>query len=156
MQFSILKTNYNFKDAAVKVGAATLDGNGNLIFPSLYDACDMYDRTRLGFEQYMANKNISDMLISGAVKITPFSDKILYEDNDGDTIPNKNDSYPDEAFDDRFMIVNDNNFVPTIDFVEKHIQVGQQCAYTVFPSPADLAKKHFWVVCVLLVYLLLD
>ena len=117
----------NFKDAAVKVGAATLDGNGNLVFPSLYDACDMYDRTRLGFEQYMANKNISDMLISGAVKITPFNDKILYEDNDGDTIPNKNDPYPDEAFDDRFMIVNDNNFVPTIDFVEKHYNYGINC-----------------------------
>ena len=105
LQFSILKTNYNFKDAAVKVGAATLDGNGNLIFPSLYDACDMYDRTRLEFEQYMANKNISDMLISGAVKITPFSDKILYEDNDGDGIINKWDASPDEAVDFKFNVI---------------------------------------------------
>lgn len=95
----------NFKDAAVAVGAATLDGNGNLIFPSLYDVCDMYTRTRIGFEQYMANKNISDMLISGAVKITPFSDKILYEDNDGDGIINKWDASPDEAVDFKFNVI---------------------------------------------------
>lgn len=95
----------NFKDAAVKVGAATLDGNGNLVFPSLYDACDMYDRTRLGFEQYMANKNISDKLISGAVKITPFNHNILYEDSDGDGIINKWDASPYEPVDFKFNVI---------------------------------------------------
>ena len=87
----------------------------------------MYDRTRLEFEQYMANKNISDMLISGAVKITPFSDKILYEDNDGDTIPDKDDPYPDEAFDDRFEIVQDYNYEPSIDFVDERYRNSQNC-----------------------------
>ena len=88
----------DYKDAAVKVGAAKLDKNGNLLFPNFYDICDASELTRLGFEQYMRNKKISDMLVSGAIQIVPFSDKILYDDNDGDGIPNKDDPYPDEHF----------------------------------------------------------
>lgn len=90
--------NIDFKDAAVKVGAAQLDANGNLVFPSLYDACDVSESTRLGYEQYMMNQTVSDRLISGAIQIVPFSDKILYEDNDGDGIINKYDPNPEEHF----------------------------------------------------------
>ncbi len=78
------------------------------------------------------------MLISGAIQIVPFSEKILYEDNDGDGIPNKDDPYPDEPFDDRFMIVDDYNYEPTIDFVEKHYNYGLQC----YNSRNDFIDNH--------------
>ena len=101
----------DYKDAAVKVGAAKLDKNGNLVFPNLYDVCDASESTRLGFEQYMRNKKISDMLVSGAIKIVPFSDKILYDDNDGDGIPNKWDASPNTVIDPSFkMIINSDNY----------------------------------------------
>ncbi len=96
----------DFKDAAVKVGAAKLE-NGNLVFPSLYDVCNIFESTRLGYEQYMMNKAISDKLISGAIQIVPFSDKILYEDSDGDGIINMWDASPDAAIDPNFKVIND-------------------------------------------------
>ncbi len=51
----------------------------------------------------------------------------MYEDNDGDDIPNKDDPYPDEPFDDRFMIVDDYNYEPSIDFVEERYKNSQEC-----------------------------
>ena len=62
----------------------------------------------------MRNKKISDMLVSGAIQIVPFSDKILYDDNDGDGIPNKWDASPDEPIDTNFLYV-DNIDKYTID-----------------------------------------
>ena len=129
----------DYKDAAVKVGAAKLDKNGNLLFPNFYDICDVSELTRLGFEQYMKNKKISDMLVSGAIQIVPFSDKILYDDNDGDGIPNKDDPYPDEPFDERFEIVDDFNYEPSIDFVDRHYKRSQEC-YGIISEPNVLGK----------------
>ncbi len=51
----------------------------------------------------------------------------MYEDNDGDGIPNKDDPYPDEPFDDRFMIVGDYNYGPTVDFVDKRYSLSEKC-----------------------------
>ena len=76
----------------------------------------------------MRNKKISDMLVSGAIQIVPFSDKILYDDNDGDGIPNKDDPYPDEPFDERFMIVVDyDSIIPESGFVNKAWSQSETC-----------------------------
>ena len=89
------------------------------------------------------------MLISGAIQIVPFSDKILYEDNDGDGIPNKDDPYPDEPFDDRFMIVDDYNYEPTVDFVDEHYENSKECYDRLNindTSVADIHLAHAWMV----------
>ena len=67
----------------------------------------------------MTNQDMSVNLIIGGVQVTPFSDKILYADNDNDGIPNKDDPYPEESFDDRFEIVNDYRITPKVKFVEE-------------------------------------
>lgn len=110
--------NIDFKDAVDKIG---------LKFENLRSACDMFDLTHKGYEQLMSNQDMSVNLIIGAVQVTPFSDKVLYADNDNDGIPNKDDPYPDEPFDDRFEIVNDYNYVPKVDFVETHYSHGEKC-----------------------------
>lgn len=56
-------------------------------------------------------KAISDKLISGAIQIVPFSDKILYDDSVGDDIPNKDDPYLYKAYDDKFMIADVFNYI---------------------------------------------
>lgn len=98
--------NINFKEAAVAVGAAKYDENGNIVFKSLFDACDVSEITRKGYDQLMENQKISDSLIISSIQITPFSDKILYADNDGDDIPNKLDASPDTAIDSNFKVIN--------------------------------------------------
>lgn len=100
--------NIDFKDAVDKIG---------LKFESLRSACDMFDLTHKGYEQLMSNQDMSVNLIIGAVQVTPFSDKVLYADNDNDGIPNKDDPYPDEPFDDRFEIVDNYLYYPIIDFM---------------------------------------
>ena len=80
--------NIDFKDAVDKIG---------LKFESLRSACDMFDLTHKGYEQLMSNQDMSVNLIIGAVQVTPFSDKVLYADNDNDGIPNKDDPYPEAA-----------------------------------------------------------
>ncbi len=92
--------------------------NHKFLFESLHDACDVSDAACLVYQQYIKNKKVSDMLISGEIQFVPFSDNFLYEDNDGDGIPNKDDPYPDEPFDDKFMIVGDYNYYPEIDFMD--------------------------------------
>ncbi len=62
----------------------------------------------------MMNKSISEKIISGEIQISPFSDKILYDDNDGDGIANKWDAEPDEPIDTNFLYV-DNIDKYTID-----------------------------------------
>ncbi|PWJ09798.1 dockerin type I domain-containing protein [Ruminococcus flavefaciens] len=98
--------NINFKDAAVKIGAAYYDANGSLVFPSMLDVCSYNELTRIGYEQYMKNRSTSERLIAGSIQITPFSDKILYEDNDGDGIPNKWDASPNTPIDSNFRVLN--------------------------------------------------
>lgn len=98
--------NINFKDAAVKIGAAYYDENGNLVFPSLLDVCSKNKLTQNGYEQYMKNRSVSERLIAGSIQITPFSDKILYEDTDGDGIINKFDLSPEVPIDSSFKIIN--------------------------------------------------
>lgn len=132
--------NISFKDAAVKVGAATLDKNGNLVFKNMYNACDESDLTRNGYEQLTENMETSKKLVWDSFQITPFSDKILYNDDDGDGIPNKYDPYPDEAFDERFEIVNDYSYEPSIDYVERHYQKSQDC-YRTIKEPNILGKS---------------
>lgn len=100
--------NIDFKDAVDKIG---------LKFENLRSACDMFDLTRKGYEQLIANQDMSANLIIGGIQVTPFSDKLLYADNDNDGIPNKDDLYPDEPFDDRFKIVDDYLYYPVIDFM---------------------------------------
>ncbi len=78
-----------------------------------------------------------------------FSDKILYEDNDGDGIPNKDGLYPDEPFDDRFMIVDDYNYEPSIDFVDEHYENSKECYDRLNindTSVADIHLAHAWMV----------
>ena len=99
--------NINFKDAAVKIGAAYYDENGNLVFPSMLDVCSYSELTKNGYEQYMKNRSTSERLIAGSIQITPFSDKILYEDTDGDGIPNKWDASPNDPIDDHFKVISD-------------------------------------------------
>ena len=86
--------NIDFKEAAVAVGAAKYDEFGNLMFETLYDACNISDITAKGYEQFM---KISDSVMYSDIQITPFSDKILYADNDGDDILNYKDKSPDTA-----------------------------------------------------------
>ena len=101
--------NVNFKDATVKVGAASLDKNGNLVFKNLYNACDESDLTRKGYEQLTENMGTSKKLVWDSFQITPFSDKILYDDKDGDMIPDIYDPfqniviYETEASDDNLL-----------------------------------------------------
>ena len=97
--------NVNFKDATVKVGAATLDKNGNLVFKNLYNACDESDLTRNGYEQLTENMEISRKLVWDSFQITPFSDKILYADDDDDGIPNKWDANPNESINPDFILI---------------------------------------------------
>lgn len=120
--------NINFKDAAAKVGAK---------FENLYSACDKSDLTRKGYEQLMENQKKSVSLITGSIQITPFSDKLLYDDSDGDTIPNIYDPYPDEPFDERFEIINDFNYEPSIDFVDERYKNSQACYNTILPLNED-------------------
>ena len=86
--------NIDFKEAAVAVGAAKYDEFGNLMFETLHDACNVSDITAKGYEQFM---KISDSVMYSDIQITPFSDKILYADNDGDDILNYKDKSPDTA-----------------------------------------------------------
>lgn len=109
--------NINFKDAAVSVGAAELDKNGNIVFKNLYSTCDESNLTRNGYKQLTNDMKISQKLIWDSFQITPFSEKILYHDDDGDGIPNKYDLYSDEPFDDRFEIVDDYEHFPIMDFM---------------------------------------
>lgn len=102
--------NIDFKDTVDKIG---------LKFENLRSACDVFDLTHRGYEQLMTNQDMSVNLIIGGVQVTPFSDKILYADNDNDGIPNKDDPYPEESFDDRFEIVNDYRITPKVKFVEE-------------------------------------
>lgn len=88
--------NIDFKNAAAKVGAK---------FESLYSACDKSDLTRNGYEQFMENQKKSVSLIAGSVQITPFSDKLLYADSDGDEIPDNWDASPNEKIDNNFKVI---------------------------------------------------
>lgn len=72
--------NIDFKDAVDKIGVK---------FENLRSACDMFDLTRKGYEQLIANQDMSANLIIGGIQVTPFSDKLLYADNDNDGIPGK-------------------------------------------------------------------
>ena len=94
--------NINFKDAAVKIGAAYYNADGNLVFQSMLDACSNNELTKKGYEQYMKNRSTSERLIAGSIQITPFSDKLLYIDTDNDGIPDAKDANPYEKFDERF------------------------------------------------------
>lgn len=106
--------NVNFKDAAVKVGAASLDKNGNLVFKNLYNACDESDLTRKGYEQLTKNMETSKKLVWDSFQITPFSDKILYNDDDGDGIPNKYDPLPDKPHHPGFAFVESPLHIPKL------------------------------------------
>ena len=106
--------NVNFKDAAVKVGAASLDKNGNLVFKNLYNACDESDLTRKGYEQLTENMGTSKKLVWDSFQITPFSDKILYNDDDGDGIPNKYDPLPDKPHHPGFAFVESPLHIPKL------------------------------------------
>ncbi|WP_019680607.1 dockerin type I domain-containing protein [Ruminococcus flavefaciens] len=106
--------NINFKDAAVKIGAAYYDEYGNLVFPSMLEVCSKNKLTQNGYEQYMKNRSVSERLISGSLQITPFNDKILYDDTDGDGIPDVNDPYPNKPHDPCFKIVDSFNHIPKL------------------------------------------
>lgn len=154
--------NINFKDAAIKIGAATCDTNGNLVFLSMLEACSCNELTKIGYEQYMKNYSTSERLIAGSIQITPFSDKILYEDTDGDGIPNKDDQYPDIKFDERFEIVSDYSHFPIFDFMlESKLGTGSSefnpqygtpgkdgrelCYNRRSPNPSDLCNYSFLI-----------
>lgn len=130
--------NINFKEAAVKIGAASCDENGNLVFNTMSEACDLNELTRQGYEQYMKNKNASDRLLDGALRITPFSDKILYKDTDGDIIPDVYDPYPKHPHDERFELVDSLSHIPKlgnpdipncVEYVKAHEQELYEAVY---------------------------
>ena len=136
--------NINFKDAAAKVGAK---------FENLYSACDKSDLTRKGYEQLMENQKKSVSLITGSIQITPFSDKLLYDDSDGDTIPNIYDPYPDEPFDERFEIINDFNYEPSIDFVDEHYKNSQECFDTLNINDTIFKDGYYCNIMIMLSYM---
>lgn len=119
--------NINYKDAAVDMGLADYDVNGNLEFENYRDACESDEITLKGYEQLMSELRTSTRLVLESVQITPFSEKIMFEDNDGDGLANKDDPYPDEPFDDRFEIVSDYSHEPTVDFVDERYKKSQEC-----------------------------
>ena len=62
--------NISFKEAAVKIGAAYYDEDGNLVFPSMLDVCSKNKLTQNGYEQYMKNRSVSERLLSGSLQMT--------------------------------------------------------------------------------------
>lgn len=49
------------------------------------------------------------------------------EDSDGDGVWDKDDGNPLHCFDQRFMIVDSYEYIPKLDFVERHYQNGLKC-----------------------------
>lgn len=49
------------------------------------------------------------------------------DDSDNDGLYDDEDPEPLEPFDDRFMLVDDFNYVPSIEFVDRHLYKGQEC-----------------------------
>ncbi len=96
-------------------------------FETLSSACSENDQNKKGLEQLLSNFSVPAKIIGRKVQILPFSDRLLRKDSDGDTIPDVDDPFPDEAFDNRFEIVDDYNHVPSVDFVEKHYNYGSKC-----------------------------
>ena len=137
--------NINFKEAAVKIGAAYYDENGNLVFPSFLDVCNYNELTKNGYEQYMKNRSTSERLIAGSIQITPFSDKILYEDTDGDGIPNKWDNSPNTPIDSNFRVINSNDTFSINDIIseeyKKVLQIANENHNTIEPSDKDTGTE---------------
>jgi len=139
--------NINFESTVVHVGFADYDANGNLIFESYYDACEDDTLTLKGYNQLLGRLRTSTRLVLGSIQITPFSEKIMFADNDKDGLANKDDPYPDTPFDERFEIVSDYNNIPTINWVEEHIEFGEKCSCSKIPNPfIDVANKTMFCV----------
>lgn len=136
--------NIDFKNAAAKVGAK---------FENLYSACDKSDLTRNGYEQLMENQKKSVSLITGSIQITPFSDKLLYADSDGDTIPDIYDPYPEKAFDERFEIVNDFSYEPSVDFVDEHYKNSQECFDKLNVNDTILEDSYYCSLMIMISYM---
>lgn len=90
--------NINYKDAAVEMGLAAYDVNGNLEFENYRDACEVDELTLKGYEQLMSELRTSTRLVLESVQITPFSEKIIHPDYDADGIPNEIDPHPNKHF----------------------------------------------------------
>jgi len=139
--------NIEFNDAAVKIGAANYDIDGNIVFPSMLDVCSSNELTKKGFDQFMNNRTTSEKLLTGSIKITPFSDKILYEDSDGDSIPDKHDPYPNKPHDECFKLVDSMEHIPKlgdpnspycVEYIKKHeSELYQQLYQERFPHLYD-------------------
>ena len=97
--------NINYKDAAVDMGLADYDKNGNLEFENYRDTCEIDELTLKGYEQLMSELRTSTRLVLESVQITPFSEKIMFEDNDGDGLENYKDKSPDDPLDDHFKVI---------------------------------------------------
>lgn len=112
----------NFEDAVIKTGAAKYDANGNLKFDTYYTACENDELTYNGYEQLMKNLRISTKLTLSTTLITPFSSKILYDDDDGDGIPNKDDKSPTEPIDDHFRVIDNIDALEINDLISDNYQ----------------------------------
>ena len=108
----------DFEEAINKLG---------IKFETLLSACSENEQNKKGLEQLFSNFSVPAEIIGQNIQILPFSDSLLRKDSDGDTIPDADDPFPDEAFDSRFEIVNDYNYVPSVDFVEEHYNYGTKC-----------------------------
>lgn len=145
--------NINYKDAAVDMGLADYDTNGNLEFENYRDACEVDELTLKGYEQLMSEMRTSTRLVLESVQITPFSEKLLYADNDGDGISDFYDPYPDEPFDERFEIVESLEHIPQVKFTEEHYQRSLDCYDSIEDVPELYAADDDLVALMFLSFL---
>ncbi len=129
----------NFEDAVIKTGAAKYDANGNLKFDTYYTACENDELTYNGYEQLMKNLRISTKLTLSTTLITPFSSKILYADDDGDGIPNKDDKSPTEPIDNNFKVIDNIHAIKIDDLISDEYQSKIKKAEETYGS-----KKSDW------------
>ena len=60
--------------------------------------------------------------------------------SDTDGLRDDEDAKPLTDYDQRFMLIDDCNYIPSIDFVERHVDFGEECVYSIFPTPVDVAN----------------
>ena len=61
-------------------------------------------------------------------------------DSDNDKLSDDKDPEPYKHFDKRFMLVDSFDYVPSVEFVDRHYEKGQECYFKRLATPADAAK----------------
>lgn len=115
--------------AEINMDLISFDNNGNIILPSFKDCC-YYSSNNSGYEWFKEQLNSlygEDFFQNNMLAIVPTLSNPVLVDSDGDGLLDINDPYPNEKFDDRFLLVDDFDYIPTVDFVEQHFAYGQKC-----------------------------